>query len=438
MHRATFGRSFKAPPRLPRRHSIPLKRLLRVPTALCVALSMLHASPLSADDRLTTFDEIAATVSDQFFDPSMNGTDWADHVATYRDRVVPDMDVELFAETINEMLAVLEASHTRLYVRDSPLWYQLAGLFLPGYAALADDLGPYLTDGAPIYAGIGVSVETRPEGDFVVGVLDGHPADEAGVVLGDRIVSVDGRSFDPIRSFEGRAGQTNTLHIERRPSVLMSLEVTPVLLDGGTMFETAMRESTRVFDIRGSSVGYIHAWSYAGQRYHDILVESLLYGQLRDAEALVLDLRGGWGGANSTYLNLFAAQSVQLSSTGRDGEERAFASAWDRPVVLLVDEGTRSGKEVFAHGFRTLGLGPIVGETTAGAVLAGRINALTDGSLLYVAVAETRVDGVRLEGQGVRPDHVVPFDPPFAAGYDPQLDRAIALAAELAEEARTD
>lgn len=113
---------------------------------------------------------------------------------------------------------------------------------------------------------------------------------------------------------------------------------------------------------------------------------------------------------------------------------RKFESAWDEPVVLLVDEGSRSGKKVFAHGFGALGLGPIVGETTAGAVLAGRINALADGSLLYVAVADKRVNGVRLEGRGGAPDIEVPFDPAFAEGRDPQLDRAIAVAAELEQQ----
>lgn len=398
---------------------------------LIVLLTLALPMQLAAQARLSTFDEIVDTVESQFFDPAMNGIDWESHVAAHRARFEPGMSQAAFADVVNRMLSALDASHTQLYVQDSPLWYQLAGIFLPSYGALRDDLEPYLTAGAPIYTGIGVFVETRREGEFVIGVLEGHPAADAGVLLGDRIVSVDGRPFHFIKSFEGRAGQSSQLLVERSSGDLLSLEVTPVLLDGRTMFEDAMRASVQLIERDGAAIGYIRAWSYAGQRYHDILTDALLYGELSNAQAVVLDLRGGWGGANSSFLNLLAAESIQITSTSRDGQERSFASAWDRPVVLLVDEGTRSGKEIFAHGFRALGLGPIVGETTAGAVLAGKINALADGSLLYVAVADTNVDGVRLEGRGVAPDIAVPFDPAFAAGRDPQLDQALAVAKGL-------
>ena len=100
-------------------------------------------------------------------------------------------------------------------------------------------------------------------------------------------------------------------------------------------------------------------------------------------------------------------------------------------MVLLADDGSRSGKELLAHGFRTLGKGPVIGERTAGAVLSGQINALTDGSVLYLAVADVLVDGQRLEGVGVAPDIEVSFDTPYAAGADPQLTRAIAEAIKL-------
>ena len=46
------------------------------------------------------------------------------------------------------------------------------------------------------------------------------------------------------------------------------------------------------------------AWSYAGQKYQDILTHVLTNGRLKERDALVLDLRGGWGGASPSYLNL--------------------------------------------------------------------------------------------------------------------------------------
>jgi carboxyl-terminal processing protease len=69
----------------------------------------------------------------------------------------------------------------------------------------------------------------------------------------------------------------------------------------------------------------------------------------------------------------------------------------------------------------------LVGERTAGGVLFGTPICLGDGSLLWLAVMGARVDGEVLEGVGVAPDVEVPFDLRYAAGADPQLDRAVEL-----------
>jgi carboxyl-terminal processing protease len=72
----------------------------------------------------------------------------------------------------------------------------------------------------------------------------------------------------------------------------------------------------------------------------------------------------------------------------------------------------------------------VIGETTAGALLAGTAFVLSDGSLLILAVNDADVDGERVEGKGVAPTIPVPFDIRYAAGKDPQLDKAIEVLAE--------
>ena len=397
--------------------------------ALCLAAP---AWPALAQNRLAIFDEAARIVERQFFDPQMNGLDWDAVTAEHRARIAPEMDGAAFAEEVNAMLARLETSHTRLITQDSPDWYQLAGVFLPGNDRLAERMAPFLTDGAPLYAGIGVMLDSRADGHFVTGVLAGFPASEAGILKGDRIVAAGGEPFHPIRSFAGREGEETRITVERRPGETLDLTATPVLLDGRTMFEDAMRESARIIAHGGKDIGYIQVWSYAGQEYQDILTGALLYGPLKDADALVLDIRGGWGGASPVYLNIFTDQVMTFTSIRRGGETVSFGSGWAKPVVLIADEGARSGKELIAHGFRELEIGPVIGERTAGAVVSGRLNILSDGSLLYVAVADVTVAGERLEGRGVAPDIAVPFDPAHAAGADPQLDRALEEAAGLA------
>jgi carboxyl-terminal processing protease len=102
-----------------------------------------------------------------------------------------------------------------------------------------------------------------------------------------------------------------------------------------------------------------------------------------------------------------------------------FDQQWRRPTALLINERVRSGKEVFAWGFQQMGRGPLVGHTTAGAVTAGSLRFLPDQSVLYLAVADCEVDGVRLEGRGVSPTIAVDRPIPYCGGRDPQQAAAI-------------
>jgi carboxyl-terminal processing protease len=111
----------------------------------------------------------------------------------------------------------------------------------------------------------------------------------------------------------------------------------------------------------------------------------------------------------------------------RDGKRHFHEEAWTKPVCLLVNEGTRSGKELLTYYFKKARRGRVVGSRTAGAVLVGKPFVLSDGSLLYLAVGDGLIDGKRPEGNRVVPDIDVPFTVEYAADRDPQKDRAIQL-----------
>ena len=154
-------------------------------------------------------------------------------------------------------------------------------------------------------------------------------------------------------------------------------------------------------------------------------------GPLKDADALVWDLRGGWGGAQPQYLDLFNPRAPTMKITGRNGETGFVDIKWRKPVAALINEGTRSGKEVLAYGFKEYRLGELVGHRTEGAVLAATAFLIGDNGLLLLAVEDVLVDGQRLEGIGVTPTIEVPFDSRYAAGVDPQLDRAVQVLARV-------
>lgn len=375
------------------------------------------------------FDEAARLVRRHFYDRTLRGKDWdavsAPHCQQYLNARTP---AERSA-AINALLAELGASHMLHATADEPAYYQLADIFSYG---LRHDIPRHFPSGIS-YPGIGVFTKEIGGRTFVTGVLAGLAGEKAGLLMGDEILTVDGAPFEPVASFRGKVGTSATMSIRReRDGPVSVLTVRPEQIEPGKAFRNAMRDSARLIETDGKRLGYIRVWSYAGRDYQRILVEELSTGKLKDADALIWDLRDGWGGADPQYLDLFNTRAPDMTFTDRDGETEFASFKWRKPVALLVNGGTRSGKEVLTFGVKTYGLGQVIGTTTAGALLAGRGFLLSDGSFLMVAVSDVAVDGERLEGKGVAPTITVAFEIPYAAGRDPQLDKAVeVLAAEL-------
>lgn len=369
--------------------------------------------------------QVSRLVHRHFFDHERVARLWPSALAEHAATLPSESTGEQIHDAIDAMLAELRASHTGLFVADQLAYYELMDIFARReWRSRLHNLFP---DGRIAYTGIGVVPQTINDRTFLAGVYHGGPAARAGLLVGDEIVAADGKPFDPIASFTGQAGRTVTLEIRRhenRPT--RDIRVVPEQIRPNAFFLEAMRASARIIEHDNHNLGYIRIWSYARRAYHRLLIEELAEGRLKNVDGLILDLRGGWGGAQPDYAELFVGGAPIMTFTGRDGEESFATYRWRRPLAVLIDEGTRSGKEVIAYGLKRGGV-PLIGSRTAGALLAGRGFLLDDGSLLVLAVSDVRVEGERLEGKGVLPDRIVPFSLPYAAGTDPQLDAAVNL-----------
>ncbi len=421
--------------RLPKNSRLTIITLLSVwVMLLCWVISPVFPT---TEPKAAIFEEVWETVNDNFYDPNFNGVDWRAMGEKYKPQVMQAQSSEDVAAVINQMLSELKTSHTYFYTPNEPAYYQVLGIFAPRSADFRQQLKKFFPTGKIEYSGIGIFTKDINGKTFVSGVLDGSPADKAGLQVGDQLLSVEGHPFQPIQSFAEKAGQSVTLKIQRsaNPSTQQEIAVTPKMLDTTSMFLDAMQASTQVIEREGKKIGYVHIWSYAGDQYQQQLEEELLYGRLQDADGFVLDLREGWGGAPQTALNIYTAKDLSVTNIPRNGTRNTYHSQWNKPVVMLVNEGSRSAKELLAFGFQQFGIGSVVGEKTAGAVVAGRPFLMQDGSLLYVAVADVYVSGnQRLEGNGVIPDIVVPFSPEYAQGEDPQKERAIETVLEAVKQ----
>jgi carboxyl-terminal processing protease len=390
-------------------------------SGLFVLLVCVIAPAIPTNSQAEVFEQVWQTVRDNFYDSKFNGVDWSAMRQKYRSQATKAPSIAAFSDVINQMLVELKTSHTRFYTQTEPAYYQLAGIFR---SSIQSKLKPFLPNGKLEYTGIGIFTKDINNQTFINAILNGSPAEKAGLKVGDRILSVDNQPFQAIQSFVDKAGKPVQVQIQRTSGNAQTIAVTPQKLDPNRMFLDAMKNSVEIIQRNGKQIGYIHIWSYADQQYQDQLEEALS-DRLSNIDGFVWDLRDGWGGASPSYLGLFTSSVPSLTLIERDGDRRQIEGQWKKPIVMLVNQGSRSGKEILAQGFRKYRVGTIVGSKTAGAVVAGRAFVMKDGSLLYLAVADVLVDGDRLEGKGVTPDVEVPFTLEYSQGVDVQKERAI-------------
>jgi carboxyl-terminal processing protease len=328
-------------------------------------------------------------------------------------------EADAFTVAVRSALAELATSHTAYYRDTDAAYWEVLAIFEP-------TLGRDATTER-----IGAAFVTEADSWLVERTFPGGPAESAGLLRGDRILRAGGAPFDPGRSFRGKDGWPLALTVERRPGAApMEVAVVPRRIDPAEEWIATQAATTRVVEVAGRRIGETRIFSCAGPKPLQLLADQM-QSELAAAEALVLDLRGGWGGCDFRLVALFDPAVPQLESWDRDGTRSTFSSTWKKPLVVLIDQGSRSGKEAVARALQRAGRARLVGKRTAGAVVAGRPFLLSDGSLLYLAVRDLTLDGERLEGVGVAPDLEIAAPLLGAAGADPQRDAALALAARL-------
>ncbi len=383
------------------------------------------------------FDKIWGIINNEFWDPNFNGVDWEDARKRYKPKALAAKNHELFASIVNQMLQELKTSHTHYLTKWDQGYYGLQAVFKS--AVLADlsaeetpVLEQYLLElrssqSEPHRSGIGLVTKNIGDRHYVTAVLASSPAEKAGIVLGDWLVEADGKPFHPIRSFENMAGRELGITIQREPSASTrhTLKITPVDKKERELFESDSRASMKIIEYKGHRFAYTRLWWLTGLAMRQVFTSGLNMAEA--SEGMIIDIRDGFGGSPATeYIHPFlrgGLETITVETIGRNQEFKSTAG-FNKPVIVLINSGSRSGKELLAYYFKKTGQAILLGEPTAGYVTGGRKKRISKDSILYYCVGMKVIDGKRLEGTGVEPDIYVPFDIRFAAGSDIQLERA--------------
>ncbi len=240
------------------------------------------------------------------------------------------------------------------------------------------------------YEGLGMQIDQRDNRIIIVTPIEGTPAYRKGLRAGDIIWEIDGKSTEGMKTSDGAklmrgpAGTSVILTIKRAGIAdLMEFEVERAVIE--------LKSVPYAGIIPGTDIGYVRLSRFAEETSHE-LRQAISDLKDQNVSALIFDLRSNGGGlldqAKETA-ELFLEEGREIVYTkGRyETSERHFYSErsplfGDKPLVILVNEGTASASEIVAGAIQDWDRGLIVGSTTYGKGLVQQIfNITNDNSM---------------------------------------------------------
>lgn len=273
--------------------------------------------------------------------------------------------------------------------------------------------------------GLGVRIATVDEGVKLEYIFDKSGAADAGLQVGDVIIEVGGQKPRGREAFVGDEGTKVKIKVKRGDKVL-DFEVTR------KTFSTVLPETISWPEKDVAVLTIPDFMTYNMSRVDDLIREA--NGK---AKLMIVDLRGNGGGrvlflqhlagrlfpkgsAMGTFINRASVERYVKEKGGKEtdllkiaefSEDKVYgirgenSPTFSGQVCCLVNGGSGSASEMMAAGIRELDGGLIVGTPSAGAVLASIMQPISNGFLLQYPFQDyVTIKGLRLEGNGVKPD----------------------------------
>ncbi len=359
---------------------------------------------------------------DFLYDPELRGVDWEGARDRYAPLVERVGDRRELDDVLRQMVAELGVLHSQIRPGEVPQDEERAAPSFLGGQFEAVEGGLRI---AHIY-------RTDPELPSERAPLARPGVDLA---VGDLLTRVNGRAVatlaDLTRGLAHQAGEPVRLHFVRGGGGEEEVTVHPVgaardaylrYADWVTGRREVVEEATE------GRVGYLHLRAMGAGDMGDFVRE--FFANL-DRDALIVDVRRNRGGnIDSWVIERLLRQAWSFWQPPGSDPYWNMQQAFRGHLVVLVDPLTYSDGETFAAGVRTLGLGPVIGNRTAGAgVWLSDTNRLVDDGILRAAqTPQFDAEGRWIvEGLGVDPDIEVENLPHATwRGEDAQLERAVA------------
>ncbi len=345
-----------------------------------------------------------------------------------------------------EMIDLLEA-HS---IRDYDESYYWENIYRALAISISDKYSQYLTgdeydalinsnDGDFVGIGVHVAYDIDTEGVYIFGVIDGSPAQSAGLKAGDIIVAANGiranndsyyTILDTVR------GEANT-------------EVNLTVLRDGTEREVVVTRApvaseNVIYENLGDGIAYIRILSFSDSTVGTQFTKKIALAQQEGCKRFIFDVRNNSGGYLEEIckvLDLLLPEGKIINIVDKDGKTTVRYSDANciesEGMVVLCNENTASAAELFSAALRDYKLATLVGTKTFGKGSMQTTYTLSDGSAFKLSTAfYNPPSNESYDGIGITPDKTVDLTDEWKNRFykmpkeeDEQLKKAIELVA---------
>jgi carboxyl-terminal processing protease len=358
------------------------------------------------------YDEVWGIIAGKFVDESKNGQDWRIWQHRYDNLMKTPEDAYVCIET---MLASLDDRYTRFLTPEE-------------FKEERDSIKAVLF-------GIGIQIGVKENKLVVIAPIEDTPAARAGLKSNDEIISIDGHSAqgmsvkDGASYIKGEKGTSVKLLIKREgkeiPFVVVRDEIKLKSVSTKPPFEKTVIPST---------LGYIKLSSFISNSAGREFVEAL--NKMPEKSGYIIDLRSNPGGLleNATSIaDLFLKEGGIVSTVDRYGykivTEAASPVITDKPLVVLIDDGSASASEILSGALKDHARATLVGRKSFGKGLVQEINGTAGNTGLHVTTQKYLTpNDIDINKKGIDPDVMVKVtEADLKAGKDLQLEKAVEI-----------
>lgn len=292
------------------------------------------------------------------------------------------------------------------------------GIYAGLVASLGDEYSYYITaeeneailaDASGEYYGVGVQLFQEYDSNEIeiLMVYDNGPAKKAGILNGDKLVSVDGEKVIG----KDLSSISNLISGPKDSQVTLEIERNGEILAFSMTRDNVEKEEAYWSDI-GDNIAYLRIESFNNQHLGEQMEKAIEEISAAGINDIVLDLRNNPGGTVA-YLEdaaKYLLPDCVMAEARAKREESSFTinsigSEYNFNITCLVDEYTASSSEILAGALQDINGSLIIGEQTYGKGVAQNHLMLFDGSAVHITFAEIfRPNGESLNNIGVIPD----------------------------------